>query len=248
MHLKLLDDVYLVGGQDMHLVYMDWIDNDSSVYLVDTGDTLVLVDCGCGESLGVIMNNIKEAEFDLDDISHLILTSAQYPHAGAAEAVRRMGVEIIASEAAAKALESADLLATGAFRYGRTAVGAEVNHVAEDDEIVTIGRYDFRLLMLPGASAGAIGVLFEIENKVTLFSGDTVLPPVYGPVVARIDYNLREEIASLERLLAEDPEVILPGHGFPCFQHGRAWIESRLTELLERYQLRRTYEDEKPLG
>jgi len=85
MGMRLIGPVYLVGGQDFNMVYLDWPANDCNAYLVDTGDPLVMVDCGCGESLSGILGNIDEMGFDAADITHVFLTHAHMPHAGAAE-------------------------------------------------------------------------------------------------------------------------------------------------------------------
>lgn len=241
MYVKMLTDIYLVGGQEHHLVYLDWQANDANVYVINTGDTLVMIDCGCGESLPAILDNMKSAGLDVKDLSHLILTHEHYPHAAAADTIEKMGIEVVASEHTAAVMDEADRIGSGAFKYSKELVRADVAHVAEGDEILTLGRYDLRFVMLPGHSAGSMGVLATIEDQVVLFSGDTVLPPRIDARRDSIDYDAGLELSSLKRLLDEDPAVIMPGHGWPCLQHGRAWIERQLVRLLERIQSTRDW-------
>jgi glyoxylase-like metal-dependent hydrolase (beta-lactamase superfamily II) len=233
MHIRILRDVYMVGGQDSHLVYLDWDAGDGNVYIVDTGDTQVLIDCGCGETLPMILENIKGAEFDLKDISHLILTHEHFPHAAGADAVQRMGVEVVAAAATVEAWGRPDPVATLAFRFHREPVRASIGRRAEDDEIFTVGRCDFRFLLSPGHSAGGLSVLVTLQEGIVLFSGDTVLPPVYPVGAAGPDADPALELKSLRRLLDERPDVVLPGHGWPCLSHGHAWIESRIAALVD---------------
>ncbi|NIM70857.1 MAG: MBL fold metallo-hydrolase, partial [Xanthomonadales bacterium] len=144
--------VYLVGGQDFNMVYLDWPANDCNVYLVDTGDELVLIDCGCGESMSGIMANIEEMEFEPHDLSHVLLTHAHLPHSGAAEALRRNGLEVVAAGPAAEAVRAGGA-GTSAYHYSRRyrRVG-EVTEAAGADEL-TLGRCTFRAVPLPGHSA-----------------------------------------------------------------------------------------------
>jgi len=60
--MRLLGPVYLIGGQDFNRVYVDWPANDANVYLIDTGDTFLMVDCGCGDSLPGILQNVEEMD------------------------------------------------------------------------------------------------------------------------------------------------------------------------------------------
>jgi len=232
MPMRLLDQVYLVGGQDFHMVYVDWPANDANVYLLDSGDTFVLVDCGCGDSLTGIIENIECMGFDVADISHLLLTHAHFPHAGAADAVQRMGVEVCASHEAADAVRAGDLR-TAAFCYHRdfAACEGEVT-VLEPDARLEVGALDIRAVPLPGHSPGSMGYEVIAGERRMLFCGDAVRSPLLDARRDRVDWDRAAAVASLRMLLEDPPDTLWPGHGPFCLSHGRVWIEEELRKTL----------------
>jgi glyoxylase-like metal-dependent hydrolase (beta-lactamase superfamily II) len=80
-----------------------------------------------------------------------------------------------------------------------------------DDEIVTVGEERLRVIDTPGHSPDHVSVWHEASG--TLFTGDLV---VLGSSVM-IDWSgggsLGQYMASLERLLALEPQTLLPAHG-----------------------------------
>jgi len=230
--MRVAGPVYLVGGQDYNRVYLDWPANDANVYLVDSGDTLVMVDCGCGESLQGILANVERLGFEVPDISHLLLTHEHFPHAGAASAVQKMSVQVAASAPAADAVRAGDLR-TAAFWYHRPFVPCEgALTVMEDGGRIEVGALSLRALALPGHSPGSMGYELVAEGCRMLFCGDVVRSPLLESCRGRIGYDGRACLESLKRLLADPPDVLLPGHGPFCLSHGRAWIEEELRKLL----------------
>lgn len=231
MAMRLLGPVFLIGGQDYNMVYLDWPANDANVYLVNTGDTFVMVDCGCGESLPGILQNVKQMEFDPRDISHLLLTHEHLPHAGAAEAVRKMDVEVVGGEAAAEAVRSGDLH-TAAYHYHRKFTPCEQMTVVDDGEEIVVGGLGLKALYLPGHSSGCVGYEMVAEGQRILFCGDVVRSPLLESFRDRLDYNWEAYVASLEMLLDNPPDVLYPGHGPFCLSCGRIWIEEELKKVL----------------
>jgi glyoxylase-like metal-dependent hydrolase (beta-lactamase superfamily II) len=231
MGMRLIGPVYLVGGQDFNMVYLDWPANDCNTYLVDTGDPLVLVDCGCGESLSGILTNIEEMEFDLQDVSHVLVTHAHLPHAGAAEALRKNGAEIVAGPETARALRAGDT-ATAAWYYSRRfpPVG-EVTEIEHDEEL-ELGGCSFRALHLPGHSAGSMGYELCHGERRILFCGDAVRSPGEEQIRNRLDYDAETYRETLLGLLEEPPDVLYPGHGPFCLSHPEHWIAEELKKLL----------------
>lgn len=231
MGMRLIGPVYLVGGQDYNMVYLDWPANDANVYLVDTGDMMVLVDCGCGESLSGIFRNIKEMEFDVADVSHLFLTHAHLPHAGAAEAARKNDIELVAAPAAAEALRTGGP-GTVAYHYDRRF--APVQQVTEvgDGETIELATTEFRVLHLPGHSAGCAGYEMTVGTKRLLFCGDVVRAPHLEQHRARLDYDRDAYAETLLKLLEDPPDVLYPGHGPFCMSHAEQWIGEELKKVL----------------
>jgi len=232
MAMRLMGPVHLIGGQDFNRVYLDWPANDANVYMVDTGDQLLMVDCGCGDSLEGILGNVSRMGFEVRDVTHLLLTHAHFPHAAAAEALMRMGVKVCASASAAEALAAGDLR-TAAYHYHRDFPACPGVNVLADGECVEVCGTSLKAVELPGHSPGCMGYEIEVGRDRALFCGDVVRSPAYQSYRNRRDYDCERYAATLERLLSDPPEILYPGHGPFCLSHGRAWIEEELKKVLE---------------
>jgi len=231
MGMRLLGPVYLIGGQDYHSVYLDWPANDCNVYLVDTGDTLVMVDCGCGESLEAILNNVKEMGLELKDVSHVLLTHEHFPHAGAAEALQKMKIEVVCSPGAAEAITSGDMR-TAAYHYHKEFAPCEKVTEVSDGDSISVGDCQFTVVALPGHSQGSVGYELHSERGRMLFCGDVVRSPGLESFRNRLDYDPELYLESLTKLLEDPPDMLYPGHGLFCLSYGRVWIEEELEKLL----------------
>ena len=232
MAMRLIGPVYLIGGQDFHRVHLDWPANDANVYLIDTGDMFLMVDCGCGESLPAILDNVERMDFEVRDIGHLLLTHEHFPHAAAADAVQKMEVEVMASEEAADAVREGDLR-TAAFCYHHEFPPCEGEITTlEDGQEIEVGAVKITALALPGHSPGCMGYEMQAEGVRILFCGDVVRSPLLDSRRDRFGYDAGPAAQSLARLLDDPPDVLYPGHGPFCLSHGRVWIEEELRKLL----------------
>jgi len=231
MGMRLIGPVYLVGGQDFNMVYLDWPANDCNAYLVDTGETLVMFDCGCGESLSGILGNIREMSFDLHDLSHVFLTHAHMPHCGGAEDLRRNQVEVVASALTAAAVRSGGL-ATAAYHYHRRFTPVEKVTEMADGEEVTIGACAIKAFQAPGHSADSTAYAVTHEGRRMLFCGDVVRAPSMEQFRTRPDYDKAAYLETLTRLIEDPPMVLYPGHGPFCVSRTEHWIGEELKKLL----------------
>ncbi len=229
--MRLIGPVFLVGGQDYNMTYLDWPANDCNTYLIDTGDPLVLVDCGCGESLSAILGNVKEMGFRPRDITHVLLTHAHLPHAGGAEAMRRNGAQILASAQAAAVVRRAGI-ETSAYHYDHEFLPVEKVTELADGEELSLGRFTVRALALPGHSSSCIGYRLTMENREVLFCGDAVRSPGLPQTRGRLDYSHQDYVQTLCSLLDDPPDVLYPGHGTFCLSHAEHWIGAELRTLL----------------
>jgi glyoxylase-like metal-dependent hydrolase (beta-lactamase superfamily II) len=80
-----------------------------------------------------------------------------------------------------------------------------------DGDTVSIGDEVLTALHTPGHSPDHLA--FWIERTRTIFSGDLVIPGRSVMIHTSAGGNLAQYLASLERLLALDALVLLPGHG-----------------------------------
>ncbi len=232
MSIHLIGPVFLVGGQDYNLTYLDWPANDCNTYLIDTGDPLLLIDCGCGESLPTVYENVRAVEAEITDITHLFLTHAHVPHAGAAETVRRAGVEVLAGPAAAETLKAGGPQ-TAAYEYHRRFLAVQEITQLEDGQEIEMGRCKITVRHLPGHSAGSVGYELMHEGRRMLFCGDAVRSPLLDQRRARPDYDHDAYRETLLGLLEDPPDLLFPGHGPVCMSRATQWIGEEFRKLLE---------------
>lgn len=81
------------------------------------------------------------------------------------------------------------------------------------------------MIHVPGHSDGSVIYKLEMEGKVILFTGDTVLADKLCQEsmvgwTGGIDYDEYKYIKSLEKLAAMDADIVLPGHGEVCMKDG----------------------------
>ncbi|MBS3763379.1 MAG: MBL fold metallo-hydrolase [Planctomycetes bacterium] len=232
MDMKLIGPIFLIGGQDFNRVRVDWPANDANVYLVDSGDTFIMVDCGCGDSLPGILDNVRQMDFEVSDISHLLLTHAHFPHATATDAIQKMEIEVLASQQTAEAVEAGDLR-TASYCYHHEFPPCEKEiTVVEDGESLEVGAMQIRAVALPGHSPGCMGYELGAGDHRILFSGDVVRNPGLKSHRDRFGYDSEQAASSLVRLLEDPPDIIYPGHGPFCLSDAHVWIEEELHKVL----------------
>jgi glyoxylase-like metal-dependent hydrolase (beta-lactamase superfamily II)/8-oxo-dGTP pyrophosphatase MutT (NUDIX family) len=106
--------------------------------------------------------------------------------------------------------------ATGAQVIGRIAPAGQdatfrPDRVLENGERVQAGAITLRALHTPGHASNHLCYL--LEDTRMLFTGDHVMQGS-TVVINPPDGDMREYLASLERLLAEDLAILAPGHGY----------------------------------
>ena len=99
-----------------------------------------------------------------------------------------------------------------------------------DEQVFLVGERQVRALYTPGHRFDHL--CFLLEDAGALFAGDLVAG-VGTVVIAPPEGNLAEYMASLRRLLALDPRIILPAHG-PEIDEPRALLEQYIAHRNER--------------
>lgn len=209
---------------------------DCNVYAVDTGDGLILIDSGTGLSVDEMERNLNAYNFQMDEITHILLTHLHADHSGgAAEICRRSGAQIVLLAEAAPSLEAGveaviDLpraREAGFYPSDYRWTPCKAGVLLQDGDRFSIGQYSFRALHTPGHSKFDTCFLMESsEWPSVLISGDTVL---YGGKISMLstsDFELGALASSMKKLAALDPEMLLPGHGQPALARAANHIRS----------------------
>jgi len=103
--------------------------------------------------------------------------------------------------------------------------GVEIDSELVDDQTYSIAGDKLRMVFTPGHSPGH--VCFYLEKARALFTADTVLGKGTSVVVPPFG-NMIDYLASLDKLLKLDLDVIYPGHGDPITKP-----REKLTEYIE---------------
>jgi glyoxylase-like metal-dependent hydrolase (beta-lactamase superfamily II) len=101
----------------------------------------------------------------------------------------------------------------------------------QDGAVIERGRYRFLCVETPGHNKGHM-CLYEPDKKI-LISGDHLLKNAIPPVVGRIDNDnpLKKYLSSLDKVMALDINIVLPGHGRPFRNIGQ-----RIQEIKEHHR------------
>ena len=65
---KVFGNIYFVGIRE------------ASTHIIDTGEGLILIDPGMPETVGVVIDNIKELGFDVKDIKIILISHLRATH------------------------------------------------------------------------------------------------------------------------------------------------------------------------
>ena len=223
-----------------------WLLPDSTVTLVDPGMVW-------DDSLDRVGRLLAEAGLRLGDVERIVVTHGHPDHYGLAGRIARdSGARILCGAAERpKLLSSYDrpgyqelLAALGIPDEVREAwpelyAGMRVMIDSPDDDtiddvhdgdLLDLGGRRFAAHVTPGHATGHLS-LYDGESG-TLLSGDHLLPRITPNPVLEPDAetggrrrSLVEYLESLDRFVALDPAIVLPGHG-PAFHDVGALVSS----------------------
>ncbi len=236
--MKIIDDVYIVGGGTNGIGISHRI--DSNIYAIDGGDEIMLIDAGVGVDTDLIIRNIEQDGLDPSKVTKLLLTHAHLDHAGGAANIKNMlGAKLYVSEIEAPYLENGDEEAIGLIaakkagiypdNYSLTPVDVDLR--LKGDDQITVGKHTVRIIATPGHSRGSISVLLKTRDKTVLFSGDTVF---FGGTLGLLnlpDSSLTEYKDGIKNLKGLSVDCLLPSHSGFTVGCGQVHIDMAIAAL-----------------
>ncbi len=237
--MKILKDLYQVGG-DLNGMTFDlqgalW--NDGNSYILKRQEGLIMFDCGCGDTMVQIFQNMKYWDLSPDDIKYCIITHSHLDHAGGAHLLKKMGVKIVAVKETADALSSGDERCAG-FLYHKNFVPVNVDGIVSDGEILNILGIQIEVMHYPGHTMGCTAYRFVHENKRIVVSGDIIGTLLSGDFGwdGSIDFDKKIYTESLRRFAKTDMDIMLPGHGLIYFHKPQWRVEEALNSALMQWR------------
>ena len=100
-----------------------------------------------------------------------------------------------------------------------------------DGDVVKAGSDELQVVHTPGHAPDHVALLHEPSR--TLFSGDLIIPNGSVVIQIRRGGDLRQYLASLNRLLALEPARLLPAHGAPVDRPAKV-LSQAIEHRLER--------------
>ena len=240
--MKLLHNLYLLDGTGY------WAPRaNCNVYVLDVGDSLVMIDAGHEKNLPYALETMKYWGLAPEKISHVLITHSHLDHAGGAAALREMGVKVVACGSDADGIEAGDERIGTYFCTDDVFRPCKVDLKVSDGDKLTYGDFEIEVINAPGHTRGSAIYRCTLDGKEAMFTGDTVLNPlfyaggganqvIYGGLgwQGSFDFSRDAYTKTLKRLWHDyKPEMLFPAHNAMTFTNGHLWIGHALNYVLE---------------
>ncbi|MDP4284923.1 MAG: MBL fold metallo-hydrolase [Bacteroidota bacterium] len=234
--MQILKGLYQVGG-DINGITFDqpgalW--NDGNSYILKTPAGLIMFDCGCGDTMEQIFENMRYWDLSPDEIKYCLLTHPHFDHAGGAYLLKKRGVKLLAIAETAEAVASGDERCCG-YLYHKTFQPVTIDQVVQDNDELNLSGTKITVMHLPGHSQGCTAYSFMTpDQKHVVVSGDVIGTLLKGDFgwSGSIDFDKKSYIASLQKFAKVDMDMMLPGHGMIYFRKPRYRVEEVLNAAL----------------
>jgi len=225
MSIKICPQVYQVGGDGLSHPH------DCCVYLVESGNELVLIDSGAGKGTARILKNMENLGFYPGNVRHILITHGHIDHTGGLKELQaKTGAAVVAHELELDAIENGNPRLTAASWYGVKYQPVKVDHVIrQDNESLTMGDTEFVFLHTPGHTPGSLSILCRCAGLKVLFGQD-----IHGPFNKEWGSDMNEWHRSMQRLLVLDADILCEGH-FGIYQPAEA-VRQYIESYLRQYQ------------
>jgi glyoxylase-like metal-dependent hydrolase (beta-lactamase superfamily II) len=181
-----------------------------SQHLIEAPQGLILIDPNAGASFAQNWAKIEAAGFDPMQVKYVLLTHEHGDHAPGAYLWRVItGAQVVASAEMAYILQHHIPGGTG---YGFHPPQPVDIALAEDKELDLAGL-KVKAIRLPGHTSGSMGYVFAKEGQSYVATGDLIMPGGVLGYSGSLDFSAADVLASLKKLAAIRPDVVLGGHG-----------------------------------
>jgi glyoxylase-like metal-dependent hydrolase (beta-lactamase superfamily II) len=205
-----------------------------NVYLIDGGSEFLLIDIGFLETVEEIVELIRQMDFNLSTCKMIIATHADADHIqGVARAKELLKTRVAAHPDSVGPLESGDGVMTYATikaqNFEIPMPRCKIDLLLNEGDTIAVGDLKLKVWHTPGHTAGQLS--FKMGNL--LFSGDNIYKDsCVGAIDAHHGSNIPDFIRSLQRILRDDSQFLLPSHG-PVFRRDNRILQKAIDRLTQ---------------
>jgi hydroxyacylglutathione hydrolase len=205
-----------------------------NVYLIDGGSEFLLIDIGYLDTVDEIVELIRQMDFNLSTCKMVIATHADADHIqGVARARDLLKTKVAAHPLSVAPIETGDEVMTYA---SIKAQGIEIpmppckiDLLLKEGDTIRVGNVKLNVWHTPGHTAGQLS--FKMGNL--LFCGDNIYKDsCVGVIDAHHGSNIPDFLTSLQRILQDDSEFLLPSHG-PVFRRDNRIVQKAIDRLTQ---------------
>ncbi|MHB1033852.1 MAG: FG-GAP-like repeat-containing protein [Pirellulales bacterium] len=179
--------------------------------LIEAPRGLLLVDPNAAASFEQNWARIEGAGFDPMKVKYVLLTHEHGDHAPGASLWRAItGAQVVASAEMAYILQHHIPGGTG---YGLHPP-VPVDIVLTGEKELDLAGLKVKVIRLPGHTFGSMGYVFEKNGQKYVATGDLIMQDGVLGYSGSLDFSAEDVLASLTKLAALKPDVVLGGHGW----------------------------------
>src|SRR5712691_3226677 len=205
-----------------------------NVYLIDGGSEFLLIDIGYLDSVEEIVELIRQMDFNLSTCKMVIATHADADHVqGINRARDLLKTKVAAHPLSVEPLETGDEIMTYATikaqGFAIPMPRCKVDVLLNEGDTIKVGSQRLTVWHTPGHTAGQLS--FKMGNL--LFSGDNIYKDsCVGVIDAHHGSNIPDFLGSLNRIVKDDSEYLLPSHG-PVFRRDKKILQKAIDRLTQ---------------
>ena len=185
---------FQVAPQTWYVSGQTWV----GVYLIDTGEGLILIDTAIPESLYLLIDAIYRLGYRPEDIKKILISHAHFDHCGAAAALKELsGADIYMSKEDWEFMKDCPE-ETMALDKNSHPQMFEPDYFYSDDMPILLGNISVRTLLTPGHTPGCTSFFWEVVNPV---NDESYIVGMHGGVGAN---TMNDEYYASSRYLTPD--------------------------------------------
>lgn len=188
---KIADNLYFCGTYQ------------ASSHLIDTGDGLIMIDTGYGNTFEMVVEAVEKLGFEPEEIKYIINT---HWHGDHAEASGKMA-ELTGAKNIISRIDAPEVERRGYFKP---------DMLIDDGDILSLGNITIEFMVTPGHTKGTLSFFFD-----TTIDGKTYRVGSFGGAGANTlvrthpsfyESCRKDYLASVDRLLVENVDIFIGNH------------------------------------